>query len=698
MRRFALPSLGVTVLLAGSLALVSSAAYASTSATAPQTLAVQPGTLFVSNTTQANITAPVDGSGSGTLPTALWGDTTGTGDGWQGSVAASNFIYTGQWTPTGSAPALGSSSSASYTGSADGDTYTVSVTGVSGSTISFSYSSQNGATGTGTATAGTAADVGTNGLTITFSSSTTYSTGDEYQIQVGSQNKNALTLADGGSPASVAPYQGTTSTAPTFVNQTAAVTGGGSTYGAAVPILSASTYTGMGEYTVKPAATVNTDINSWAATYTGQIQYTIASGPSSSVGAPPLSGTTSGDTLISTQDITYDGSLQTISVPSGTKYAVITAAGGGGGGGQTDSTYGGGGDLISANVPISTSSLVVLVGGGGQTIINGSSGGGGGLSGVFVGTPSDADALIIAGGGGGGANDNLQNTQSNGTDGSLSPILPYNYSDGASGGAGFGGGGGLGDIKAGNDGTAFGAGGASSGTYSTPGGFGGGASGGDGWGGGGGGSGYVGGQGGNGWSGLGAADNGSGGQGGQSYVISKATHVVDTPGNGGAGGFAANGGNGYVDISFYGTTASTSTSYTPSGAPNIPILVGDTKTLEPGWTANGGLYASGSSDGGRDNGDATFSFTVGSGESTTITYGIPAGGYVNNSDATITVNGTTVATITNDTGQEGVTASTLENLWTQTFGPGTYTIGISTSGSINVYGLWASNLSAVTPS
>jgi len=291
MRRFALPSLGVTVLLAGSLALVSSAAYASPSATAPQTLAVQPGTLFVSNTTPANITAPVDGSGSGTLPTALWGDTTGTGDGWQGSVAASNFIYTGQWTPTGSSPALGSSSSASYTGSADGDTYTVSVTGVSGSTINFSYSSQNGATGTGTATAGTAANVGTNGLTITFSSSTTYSTGDEYQIQVGSQNKNALTLADGGSSASVAPYQGTTSTAPTFVNQTAAVTGGGSTYGTAVPILSAPTYTGMGEYTVTPAATVNTDINSWAATYTGQIQYTIASGPYASSSATPINST-----------------------------------------------------------------------------------------------------------------------------------------------------------------------------------------------------------------------------------------------------------------------------------------------------------------------------------------------------------------------------------------------------------------------
>jgi len=436
MRRFALPSLGVTVLLAGSLALVSSAAYASPSATAPQTLAVQPGTLFVSNTTPANITAPVDGSGSGTLPTALWGDTTGTGDGWQGSVAASNFVYTGQWTPTGSAPALGSSSSASYTGSADGDTYTVSVTGVSGSTISFSYSSQNGATGTGTATAGTAANVGTNGLTITFSSSATYSTGDEYQIQVGSQNKDALTLYNQSSSASISPYEGSTSTPPSFLNELATLPGGGNTYGTAVPFLDTNIYDGMGEYKVTPAAIVDTDINSWAATYTGKIQYTIASGPS---------------------------------------------------------TY----------------------------------------------TPAASTS-----------------------------------------------------------------------------------------------------------------------------------------------------------------SSTTSSSYTPSGGPNIPIFVGDTTTLEPGWTAYGAFYAAGAistpaSDGGWDNGDAAFSFTVSSGESTTITYGIPAGGFVNNNDATITVNGTTVATITNDVGSGN--ATTLESLWTQTFGPGTYTIGLS-GGSINVYGLWASNLSAVTPS
>jgi YVTN family beta-propeller protein len=269
-------TVGATAALA---MLVPSAAYASTSTSSQQTLAVQAGTLFVSNTTPANITAQVDGTGSGALPSAEWGDLTGSGDGWQGSIAASNFIYTGNWTPVGSAPALSSDTSAGYTGTADGDTYTVTMTSVSGSTIDFSYSSTNGASGTGTATAGTAADVGTNGLTITFATSTTYAAGDAYQIEVGSQNPSALVLDDSSSSATIAPYDNATSTPPAYVNATATVKGGGSTYGTAVPFLSAAQNTGMGEYTVSPQATVTTDLNSWAANYTSNVQYTISSGP-----------------------------------------------------------------------------------------------------------------------------------------------------------------------------------------------------------------------------------------------------------------------------------------------------------------------------------------------------------------------------------------------------------------------------------
>ncbi len=292
MKKRLIATVGATAALA---MLVPSAAYASTSTSSQQTLAVQAGTLFVSNTTPANITAQVDGTGSGALPSAEWGDLTGSGDGWQGSIAASNFIYTGNWAPVGSAPALSSDTSAGYTGTADGDTYTVTITSVSGATIDFSYSSTNGASGTGTATAGTAADVGTNGLTITFSTSATYAAGDAYQIEVGAQNSSAMTLADSSSSATIAPYDGATSTPPAYVNATATVKGGGSTYGTAVPFLSAAQNTGMGEYTVSPQATVTTDLNSWAATYTSNVQYTISSGPyvssggaTSDLNAPPL--------------------------------------------------------------------------------------------------------------------------------------------------------------------------------------------------------------------------------------------------------------------------------------------------------------------------------------------------------------------------------------------------------------------------
>jgi len=79
---------------------------------------------------------------------------------------------------------------------------------------------------------------------------------------------------------------------------------------------------------------------------------------------------------------------------------------------------------------------------------------------------------------GGRANDSLQNTQSNRTDGSLSPISPYSGGDG-----------------------------------------------------------YVSG---NGWLSYGA-NNASGRQGGQSYVISGDAHVQDSPGNGEYGEPGTNG-------------------------------------------------------------------------------------------------------------------------------------------------------------
>jgi hypothetical protein len=235
----------------------------------------------VSNTTAATIKAAVDASGTGALPTAVWADTTGSGAGWQGSVAATDLVYTGTWTAASGSAALTTDTSAPFTGVSDGVTYTVTVTGSS----SFTYTSTdaNDASGSGTYTAGTAAAVGTKGLTITLPSGISSGT---YTIQAGTQNANAIVLADGSSntAATIAAVTGTTSPAPTFVsaNNGSTIAGGGTSstsYGSAVTFLSAAADNGMGQYTVAPGATITSDLNSFAANYVGNIQYTIASGP-----------------------------------------------------------------------------------------------------------------------------------------------------------------------------------------------------------------------------------------------------------------------------------------------------------------------------------------------------------------------------------------------------------------------------------
>jgi hypothetical protein len=548
--KFILSGVAALSLLAG-VVTVTSPAYAA-SASAPLDAAVQAGVLSLLGSKPANISVPVDSTGTGFLPSAVWSDATGSGNGWEGYVAASDFSYTGVWTPNNTSPALASSSAGSYIGTHDGDTYTLDVTGVSGSTISYSYSSTAGATGTGTATAGTTSGVGSNGVTITFSSSQTYAVGDSYQVQVGTQNSAAITLEDQSNQASIAAHVGSNAP-PLFVNQTASVTGAPGTYGGAVPFLSSSAGTGMGQYSVVPFVGITTDINSWAATYTSNIEYTIASGPyASSASASTTTGTTNA-TLIGSTDINYTGSTANITVPTGTKYILATVSGAGGGGASNDdNTYGGNGALVQAYIPASSGEqLVALVGSGGGTSGEGS-GGGGGLSGLFDGTPSQSTALLIAGGGGGGANDSVANLQSNGTDGSFSPILPYSPSSGALGGAGYGGGGG--NQYGGNEtsGVPFGLVAPSSCPISGAGGYGGGADGGCQWGGGGGAGGaggYTGGQGGNSWSGSGTPD-GSGGQGGTSYITSTATLLKSTTG-GGSGGYATAGSNGYITLRFY---------------------------------------------------------------------------------------------------------------------------------------------------
>jgi hypothetical protein len=255
----------------------------STTSSSTETLTVTAGSLSVSNTTAATIKAAVDASGTGALPGAVWADTTGSGNGWQGSVAATDLTYTGTWVASSSSTALATTKSSPFTGVSDGVTYTVKVTGAG--TFTYTSTDANDASGSGTfsTTASAASTVGANGLSITLPTSVTSGT---YTIQAGTQNASAIALDNSSSntAATIAPVTGTTSANPTFVsaNSTAAVTGGGTgstSYGSAVTFLSAALNTGMGQYTVSPGATVAADMNSFAANYVGNIQYTIASGP-----------------------------------------------------------------------------------------------------------------------------------------------------------------------------------------------------------------------------------------------------------------------------------------------------------------------------------------------------------------------------------------------------------------------------------
>jgi hypothetical protein len=86
----------------------------------------------------------------------------------------------------------------------------------------------------------------------------------------------------------------------------------------------------------------------------------------------------------------------------------------------------------------------------------------------------------------------------------------------------------------------------------------------------------------------------------------------------------------------------------------------------------------------------TYTFTVPSGTNDAVTYGIPAGGYLNNVGATVSVDGGAAQPTTTDVGGYGSTTSSDLSLWTTSgLGPGSHKVTIVSEGnSVNVYGLW----------
>lgn len=267
-------------------ALPGAVAGATTTSKGTSSLSTGSGSLSIGAATNQTISAPVGGTGSGTLPVADWSDTTGSGGGWNGTVAVSDFTYVGSWTQTNGTKVALAPSSSHFTGKSDGVEYTVTVTSGSATGITnYSWTSDDptdSGGGSGQATNGTSSTIGTKGISINFSSSTQYPTGATYTIDAGTEAPSALTLDTTATGASVAPENGTVSPSPQLVGNGTTVTGGGvgsTSYGTAVKFVSAAAGTGMGTYSVAPGASITTDISSWLGTYTAGVQYSIVAGP-----------------------------------------------------------------------------------------------------------------------------------------------------------------------------------------------------------------------------------------------------------------------------------------------------------------------------------------------------------------------------------------------------------------------------------
>lgn len=271
--------------VAAGLMSVAGPAFAATTSSGTENLTLTAGTLSVSNVQAGTLTGTVAGTATGDLPSAVFSDTTGTGNGWNGTIALSTFNYTGAWQAASGSAALASTSAGTYTGTNDGDTYTVKVTAVSSTTVTATWTSTyssggavGGSASTSTATEGTAAPVGANGVTIDFGTST--AVGNVYTVQVGNQPASAVSLDTSATGAGVTAASGTTSTDPTLTGNGTTVAGGGvGTLGTGIVAVEAAAGTGMGSYTVVPGAQAVTDSASWAATYTANAEYTIVSGP-----------------------------------------------------------------------------------------------------------------------------------------------------------------------------------------------------------------------------------------------------------------------------------------------------------------------------------------------------------------------------------------------------------------------------------
>jgi hypothetical protein len=276
----------VLAVAAGAAALTPLYAFAATQQPAQQTTSFTPGALSIA--VPAATTFPATALSAGTLTSgvnaAQWSDSTGSGAGWNGTLAIQQFhiLGTAAWTPGASNP-LANTNSGQYTGPTSAADYTVTVTGASAggtTTVAISWSGEE--SGSGTATKNAAFAVGALGMTITFLTGQAYAVTDVYTAQVGNLPTSALAAAAGTTTIAIVGSTAGGTNLPTATGGTSTVTSGTTaTYSAApLKIVTAAKLKGKGTFTVTPGVTLTWDPNAtWALPYTASAQYTIASGP-----------------------------------------------------------------------------------------------------------------------------------------------------------------------------------------------------------------------------------------------------------------------------------------------------------------------------------------------------------------------------------------------------------------------------------
>ena len=207
-----------------------------------------------------NISQPQTSSGS--LGTVSVTDGRGTGAGWAVTATASSFARIGSAVRTSGSSGGGNfSSGGTYSGSTGG-TYTVTIT--AGGPMGFAKFAVTGLESQTDTTATASASIGTRGVTGNFTSGM-FSVGDQWTVTIDTLPVTGLTIAPSvvaivaGAAAGVSSGQ-----SRAFASDTDPMT-----------LMSASSGSGMGQYSVTPTLSLTIPAGSKSGSYTATITQTL---------------------------------------------------------------------------------------------------------------------------------------------------------------------------------------------------------------------------------------------------------------------------------------------------------------------------------------------------------------------------------------------------------------------------------------